>query len=210
MTRLFVIKANWRFNVADNKKRLFLRKLILQNPHYKTEELIQFWKQKHPSVYIEMQDVYSARSSCRHKYGVADLANLPTKDNNPDPIGLLKLLLKKKKNIDFKLAKSLLATDGIELTTSVWEEATGNVTQSKVENEEIKKGPRDRFQPKTAKTTKKEILVPVENGDVYRVIEDALDDLMYKAKQIQDGDLVSQLKEARRQAIVSASKLDFA
>jgi hypothetical protein len=186
---------------ADSLKRATLiRRFVLRNPNANLEDLQKYWdKAGYPSASRpkKSQDLYLVRSVLKRKYGINSLDQIPLKKSGElNVTGLLRLVRKQKPKITERACRAFVAADGVEFSSALWSvmlKADG-VRGVRVTN-------------KTRRAKAQVASVNVSSGSELLEIESRLDDLIEKARVVNESEMVQLLKNARRhvsQSILNA------
>jgi hypothetical protein len=186
---------------ADSLKRATLiRRFVLRNPNANLEDLQKYWdKAGYPSASRpkKSQDLYLVRSVLKRKYGINSLDQIPLKKSGElNVTGLLRLVRKQKPKITERACRAFVAADGVEFSPALWSvmlKADG-VRGVRVTN-------------KTRRAKAQVASVNVSSGSELLEIESRLDDLIEKARVVNESEMVQLLKNARRhvsQSILNA------
>lgn len=213
----------------------FVRRLVLRNPNIDLPAVLREWDKAKmpPGKKPDMMAIHQARYAIKNKFDIDDLKDLPFKSPGVlDVVALLKLMIRKKKDLTEQQARHFLASDGVDVTENDWRQAkgmalvpvpqpTGTLVPVKPQpaaddspDENQHKGPRARHvgkkgRPPGSTTAKKDALtVPkAKLGEVYLQMEEKLDDLVFGAKAVEDSELVTALRDARRKVIIKGHEL---
>jgi len=213
----------------------FVRKLILQNLDDSNEQILQkcenveFVNGLKPSL----SSLYNVRMNSKSKYDVENFESLPRNNNGTVSVSAMaKLLIKKYPNHTDKQIREMLKADGLNIAYSLQRLRSGNSKAEKIDIVDAAK--KDNPVVKTINTVAekpdssyvaekpfddfaKRILVKMptdfkekekdKNKKLqYEAIEDQLDLLINKAREIIDSELVNKLKEVRKHIIIKSAK----
>jgi predicted CopG family antitoxin len=198
----------------------FIRKCIFSKPDITIEELHAKWDAAKMPVRSKpvVQSLYAQRSGIKTKYGISDLKELPIKPNGEINVSdMIRLLIKKHKTATETQIRHWLSLDGIEFSRSLFAQIqSGSVKTDKPKSElEPKASPLPVAEPApvaapvATEKERKELMKAQDAGiaDQYLKLEDELDILIERAKELSDSDLVLRLKESRRHVAVRMSNL---
>lgn len=223
--------------VAPADTANFVRRYILRHPNAPLDEVHREWdkaglpRNKRP----DMQAIHTARYQIKQKYNINEVTDIPkSTGGGVDLVGLVKLMLKKKSDLSEKQARHYLSSDGFELTTPVWDEARGRksavptqptptaaqqptattptVAKPAAESPDPKQetGPRARHVGTKGRPPGSLNKPPVTKKDAaaaYLDMEDQLDMLVMQAMQLENADLVTELRAARRKVIIKGMEV---
>jgi hypothetical protein len=198
----------------------FLRKQILQNPKTSVDELVAAVE---AAGYEGTKDqfikvIYNLRTNIRTKYGVKRIEDLPIHLNKPNVSELIRMLLRKKKNLTEKAARILLETDGLKFTPALFAQIKNVLSKAKKTTKRPSKKAAHKRVRRAAKVGMTVVRNPRRTNDqakreslqreIYTQLEDHLYTVLILVSKLEDAELLQDLKVARRRAGARLLKLE--
>ena len=193
------------------KPSTFIRHFVLRNPKAKLEDIQNQWdKEGHLSSMRpnKSQSLYSAHNFIKRKYGIKSIDQIPFKKSGEINItGCLRLIRKRNPNITEKACRALVANDGLFFSSALWSLMLKSEKHSNLRklSEEV---PRDnkvitpiiKIGIRKMKNTISDSRITNHEvkGKKLLEIESTLDDLIQKTREVNSGEVVKILKNARR------------
>lgn len=178
-------------NHQEITKSTFVRRLVLRNPNITLDEVEKSWSKLGISTKDKptQHDIYQAKSVIKKRYGINDIDQIPRKKSGEINItGLMRFLREKNPSITQKECEEILQLDGFSFSKALW-----SVMLNSDKKKSSIKPKKNRSKAKIKSSAEKK---QTDYGLID--IETKLDELIDFAKNLNEGEVIRLLKEARR------------
>lgn len=178
----------------------FCVQYILRNPSCNTAEIVEAWKDYGMTGKAPVSMIFAkAIGHIKKVFGISSITELPTGSagRHINISGLIRLLLKQNPDLSASQAAEILASFGLSFSNCLFGQVKGwKTNKSKNSSGE---GPRARGRGRRRGASKIS-----HSNTSYSDLEDDLDNLIMKCRDIENSEVMEKLKDARRVLIKSS------